>query len=120
MSRSVSEVVISTPRQWSLLAGITFFVAGFFAALSVTITPIFTIFYGGVGLSKQAFPLLVAVATGLVGGISWWLVVERLGRPTRERGAIVWDVDRNTGTSNCVGFDSLRGVLTGRTLATER
>ena len=89
MSQSVRRIVISTPRQWSFLAGVTFAVAGLLAALSVTVTPIFTVFYGGVGLSTQAFPILIAVATGGDGGISWWVVVERLGRPTRERGAIV-------------------------------
>lgn len=88
MRRFGNSTVISTTRQWSLFAATIFAVVGLLAALSVTMTPIFTIFYGGFGLPKRAFPLLVALASGLAGGTCWWLLVERPGRLTRERGGI--------------------------------
>jgi len=89
MLRFGDGIVISTARQWSFLASVIFAVVGVLAALSLTTTPIFTVFYGGFGLPKRAFPLLVALASGLVGGACWWLLVERPRRLTRERGGIV-------------------------------
>lgn len=89
MVRFGDGIVVSTARQWSLLAGAVFAVVGLLAALSVTTMPIFTIFYGGFGLPKRAFPFLVGLASGLVGGTCWWLLVERPGRLTRERGGVV-------------------------------
>lgn len=75
--------------RWALLASASFAVLGLVAAIVVTTTPIFTVFYGGVGLPKRAFPLLVGFATGMVGGFCWWLFVERASQLTRERGVLV-------------------------------
>ncbi|MFC6993756.1 hypothetical protein ACFQH3_19780 [Haladaptatus sp. GCM10025707] len=75
--------------RWALLATAIFTAIGGLAAAALTRTLIFLVFYGGFGLPTREFPLLAGLAAGLVGGTSWWLLVERPGHLTRERGGLV-------------------------------
>ncbi|WP_276249048.1 hypothetical protein [Haladaptatus sp. YSMS36] len=75
--------------RWALLATAIFTAVGGLAAAALTRTLIFLVFYGGFGLPTREFPLLAGLAAGLVGGTSWWLLVERPGHLTRERGGLV-------------------------------
>jgi hypothetical protein len=83
--RTAKRRLFASSSVWVGLAGLTFAVFGFLVAFAAMENVILR----SIAMVPEAVPYLVALATFLVGGISWWLVVERPARPTRERGILV-------------------------------
>lgn len=79
--------VLRSRATWTIVAGLVFAALGYLVAFGVLQTPM-RIFVRGFVADDVPVPSLVALASFLVGGFSWWLVVERPRRVTRVRGGL--------------------------------
>lgn len=89
MPRALRRRGLDSGLTWSVLAGLVFAALGFLTGFGAAQAPVTGLFVDEFGLPALVFSGLVALGAFLLGSGCWWLVVERPGRVTRNRGALV-------------------------------